>query len=92
MQAIPQNPYLHEKFIRRFIALFSLPRFLLLLGGASFCFALLFLAFATLARWVAFATGLLIAITGFGLLVLFNWIRRVQTSPEYVLSMLISRI
>lgn len=77
---MPQDAWHQEKFIRRFIKVFPVPRFILLGGCFAFCLALLFLAFATLTRWAAVVTGVLIAITGFGLLAFFNYIRRVQRS------------
>ena len=81
---MPQDAYHQEKFIRRFVKYFPLPRLILLAGAVAFCHALLFLAFATLSRWAALTVGIMIALTGFSLLLLFNIFRRIQRSSEYV--------
>ena len=80
IQTVPQDAYHQEKFIRRFIKYFPIPRFVLLGGCFAFCGGLFFLAFATLSRWAAVVSGALV-----GLLVLFNHIRRIQRSDECAL-------
>lgn len=84
IQTVPQDAYHQEKFIRRFIKYFPIPRFVLLGGCFAFCGGLFFLAFAILSRWAAVVSAALVAITGFGLLILFNHIRRIQRSEECV--------
>lgn len=90
LQTVPQDAYQTEKFIRRFVKYFPLPRFALLFGCVAFCTALLFLGFATLTRWAAVVVASLIALTGIGLLAFFNHFRRLQRSAEYVLKSQVS--